>query len=357
MPAYAQLDNSGLEQRFPPDTARGRSLSLNVFSFNYFRNYEYFNKFADGLTRFGLQLRPELVYKPNRHLSLYGGIFLSKDFGEDDFHLVEPVLGIRYEKNGIRLNAGAIDPHLSHGYIEPVLDYDRSITDPLEYGMQLKFDRKRHTTDLWISWQNMIYKPSGEQEEILGGFSTSLHLLKKDGHSLSLPVQLLGWHRGGQIDTTSLPVITNLNFAAGFEYAWERSGAVEKILTKNYVAGYSSSSDESPYKKGKAIYLNAGVETKWLDAMLSYWQANKFAAPVGAPVFQSVSSNIDYPGFKQDDRRLLFLRLKKDFTLAEELFVSARLEPFWDFDGRYADYSMSLFLVYRGGFLLKSFKE
>ncbi|HYH57281.1 MAG TPA: hypothetical protein VD772_11755, partial [Anseongella sp.] len=347
LPAYAQLDNSALEQRFPPDTTSSQTLSLDLFSFNYFRNYEYFNRFADGITYYGLQLRPLLVYKPNPYLSLYGGVFLSKDFGDEDFHLTEPVLGIRYEKNGISFISGAIEPHLSHGYIEPLLDYDNSITAPVEYGTQLKFDRPRHRTDLWISWKNMIYKPSAEQEEILGGLSTSLRLLKKNGQSLSLPLQFLGWHRGGQVDTTSLPVITNLNIAAGFEYAWEREGAVKKILTRNYVAGFSSSGG-NPYKSGKAVYLNAGIETRWLDAMVSYWQANKFAAPAGAPVFQSVSSNIDYPGFKQDDRRLLFLRLKKDFTLAEELFVSARLEPFWDFDGRYADHSMSLFLVYKG---------
>src|SRR3546814_6778475 len=84
--------------------------------------------------------------------------------------------------------------------------------------------------------------------------------------------------------------------------------------------------------------------------MVSFWSGHRFSAPVGAPVFQSVSSHIDHPGLLQDDRRLLSLRLKKDFTLAEELFVSARLEPFYDFDGEYADYSMSLYLVYQGFF-------
>src|SRR3546814_7853652 len=78
----------------------------------------------------------------------------------------------------------------------------------------------------------MIYKPSGEQEEILGGVNTRLHLLKKEGHSLSLPIQMLGWHRGGQIDTTSLETITQVNLAAGIEYAWERAGAVERLFTK-----------------------------------------------------------------------------------------------------------------------------
>src|SRR3546814_908971 len=161
---------------------------------------------------------------------------------------------------------------------------------------------------------------------------------------------MLGWHRGGQIDTTSLETITQVNLAAGIEYAWEREGAVERLFTKNYLVASGNSSDLAPYKRGSALYLNAGIETQWLDAMVSFWSGHRFSAPVGAPVFQSVSSHIDHPGLLQDDRRLLFLRLKKDFTLAEELFVSARLEPFYDFDGEYADYSMSLYLVYQGFF-------
>src|SRR5690606_38442159 len=132
----------------------------------------------------------------------------SKDFGNAGFRHVKPIVGIRDEKDGVACTTGAIDPHISHGYIEPLLDYDRGITDPVEYGTQLKFDRKLHETDLWVSWRNMIYKPSGEQEEILGGVSTRLHMLKNDRHSLSFPLQILGWHRGGQIDTTSLEAVT-----------------------------------------------------------------------------------------------------------------------------------------------------
>lgn len=360
--ARAQVDNTALEQRSVNEeavdslSAGQQKLSLDVLSFNYFRNYEYFNQFADGLTYFGMQLRPQLVFTVNKHLSLYGGIMLSKDFGRHDFRDVEPVLGIRYEKNGISFINGAIDPHLSHRYVEPLFNYDRSITDPVEYGTQLKFDRPRHRSDIWISWENMIYRRSAEQEQILGGVSSELYLIRDEHRTLSIPLQVLGWHQGGQIDTTSLPVLTELNGAAGISYERLWEGAVEKLFTKNYLLGYSSSSDQSPYERGAAFYLNAGLETRWLDAMLSYWQGHRFVAPVGAPVFQSVSSHLDHLGLKQDDRRLLFLRLKKDFTLADQLLVSARLEPFWDFDGEYADYSMSLYLVYQGFFDLFRFQ-
>src|SRR3546814_10452085 len=85
----------------------------------------------------------------------------------------------------------------------------------------------------------------------------------KEGHSLSLAIQMLGWHRGRQIDTTSLETITQVNLAAGIEYAWEREGAVERLFTKNYLVASGNSSDLAPYKRGSALYLNAGIETQW----------------------------------------------------------------------------------------------
>lgn len=362
-PSQAQVDNSGLEHRYreprpdPLSLSPQQTLSLSLYSFSYFRNYEYFNEFADGLTYFGTQLKPELVFRPGKHVSLHGGVFLAKDFGASGFREVQPLLSVRYQKNGIGFITGAIDPHLSHRYIEPLLDYDKSITDPVEYGTQLKFDRPVHRTDIWLNWKHMIYKPSSEQEEILAGVNTSLHVLRKKEFELSIPIQVIGWHSGGQIDTTALSAKTLLNLATGIEFAWNRNGAVEKIFTKNYLLGFGNSEGDGPYEEGTGLYLNAGVETRWLDVLLSYWRGHRFVAPAGAPVFQSVSSHVDHPGLTRDNRSLLFLRLKKDFTLDDALFVSARLEPFWDFQGRYADYSVSLFVVYQGFFDLFRFSR
>src|SRR5690606_9625537 len=110
LPAYAQQDNDSLQHYFPPAPAQaftnGETLSLDLFSFGYFRNYEYFNDFADGLTYYGLQFRPQLIFRPNPHLALYGGAFLSKDFGEAGFRHVKPILGIRYEKDGVTFTTG-----------------------------------------------------------------------------------------------------------------------------------------------------------------------------------------------------------------------------------------------------------
>lgn len=331
-----------------------RALSLDVHNFNYFRNYEYFNDIADGLTYYGLQLSPVLTWQANEHLLLYGGVFLRQDFGNEGFRKIQPLIGIKYQKNGLSLVNGALEAHAAHRYVEPLFDYDRIITDPVEYGTQLILDRPRHHTDVWVNWENMIYKNSDEQEKIMGGISSRIRLWEEGLHRLSLPLQALLYHSGGQIDTGSLPVRTWQNYAVGLAYRWEKEGALKALHTENYFLLYRLQGEDpdNPYSSGMGAYLNAGADTRWLNLMLSYWAGNDFVAPLGAPLFQSLSSKTGREGFTQDKRNLLFLRLIKDFTLADELQVSARFEPALDLDSSQLDYSMSLYLVYRGIFEL-----
>ena len=71
--------------------------------------------------------------------------------------------------------------------------------------------------DAWIAWQKMIYKGDSAKEEIVGGFTSDLTLLKNNNWELSIPVQTLLYHAGGQIDVLEdTPISTLLNAAAGF---------------------------------------------------------------------------------------------------------------------------------------------
>ena len=50
---FAQIDNTSLENNFLSNQSNTRGVYFRMYNFNYMRNYEYFNKFADGLTYFG----------------------------------------------------------------------------------------------------------------------------------------------------------------------------------------------------------------------------------------------------------------------------------------------------------------
>ncbi|MFN5705722.1 MAG: hypothetical protein ACK45U_07710 [bacterium] len=75
---FSQVNNRLLENNI---TYTDSKFQLNVFNHNYMRNYEYFNKFADGLTYFGSILHPEIIYNADKNLSLQAGLFIRQDYG------------------------------------------------------------------------------------------------------------------------------------------------------------------------------------------------------------------------------------------------------------------------------------
>jgi hypothetical protein len=102
--------------------------------------------------------------------------------------------------------------------------------------------------------------------------------------------------------------------------------------------------------KGKAIYLNTFLNTRWFGLMFSYWRADHFDAPRGTAIYSYRS--IDNPGnvpagYK---RELFIMRLMYEREIFNGLSMSARGEHLSDFRNKTADYNYSLYLVYKGDF-------
>lgn len=353
--SFSQVDNSKLEQQFALNAKNGSGLYFNLYNFNYQRNYEYFNRIADGLTYYGLQLNPQLVYYSGKNFSAAGGVSIKKDFGDDGIRDVQPIFTIKYRKNDWTLINGTIEGNVSHRYIEPLYNYDRMITRPLEYGTQFITDSRFFYLDAWINWERMIYKPSPVQEEIAGGIASSLTLINNQKWKVELPLQFVAYHQGGQIDTIPDPLKTFLNTASGIKLQRSYSGFVRSISTENYYLTWKDFSFQKrqPYLQGNGLLLNAGVDTKLFNLVVSYWQGNGYQSVHGAPVYQSVSRHIAYPGYIEETRQLLFFRLINRFELTSNLYLDLRLEPYLDLNHPKLEFSNSLFLVYKQDFLLK----
>ena len=45
---FSQIDNTSLENNFLANQSNTPGVYFRMYNFNYMRNYEYFNKFADG---------------------------------------------------------------------------------------------------------------------------------------------------------------------------------------------------------------------------------------------------------------------------------------------------------------------
>ena len=157
-------------------------------------------------------------------------------------------------------------------------------------------------------------------------------------------------HQGGQIDNDSVnQLYVKMNAAAGLRISRSFSNQfIKEIRLEPYYLIYKeNSSSGMPFDNGNAMYLSAFVDTKYLGLMISYWNSQNFLAPRGTAIYQSQSidkPNYFIPNYK---RELLFLRLLYEKPLFDKLYLTARLEPFYDFATTGLDYSYSFYLSYK----------
>ena len=331
-------------------------IRVSVNAFTFFKNNEYFNKIVDGYTLFGTQLNPQLVYYPTKDLRLEAGVFLWKDFGNPVLQQVRPTFRATWTHNRHQFILGNIRPHLNHNYVEPLLNFERVMLKPLEEGLQYRYLGRRLFVDAWVDWLRQQYRYSNFQEELAGGISTSYRLSRPGSAvQVTLPLQLTAQHYGGQIDTLDRPLQTLFNEAVGIEARRALSGPTLRALRFNgYLLGFQDRSFTSqlPYKYGRALYLNTTLETRYADLMLSYWQGQRFIAPLGGDLYQSLSRTVGNPGFTDRDRRLLLVRLLRDFRISDAAALTVRVEPVYDFNAQLLDFSLGVYLNFRQEWLL-----
>ena len=350
--AVAIIKRRSLE---PPMRAGDLNLAINAFTF--FKDNEYFNKIVDGYTLFGTQLNPQLVYYPTKDLRLEAGIFLWKDFGNPVLQQVRPTYRATWTVKNHQFIFGNIRPHLNHNYIEPLFNFERVMLKPLEEGVQYRHLGNRLFVDVWVDWQRQQYRYSNFQEEIAGGISGSYRLTPdQSAWQVAVPFQFTATHHGGQIDTLNKPLQTLFNEALGLEVrrSFGRE-AVHAIRLNAYALGFQDHSftfGQLPFKNGTALYLNGTLETKYADVMLSYFEGEHFIAPLGGDLYQGLSRTVSDPNYTETVRRVLLLRLLRDFRISDAAALTVRVEPVYDFKSRKTDFSFGFYLNFRQEWLL-----
>jgi hypothetical protein len=361
--SFAQFNPTAIENRIRPDSNATGEVHFNFYNFNYVRNYEYSNQFHDGYTLYGTQLQPQLVYFAHPNLAIIAGAYIRKDFGDNGIHDAKPLFTLKYHKRDLTLNFGSLEGGIHHGYIEPLWDFERQITDPVQYGTQLIVEKEKFKLDAWIAWQKMIYSPSPVKEQIIGGLTTESTLLQRSGWKLSIPVQFLAYHKGGQIDLLKdVPLQTLFNGATGFKLHKGLGRNVREIYTDNYVAVYKefSPTKTQAYQGGFGLWLNAGMETRFGSLVASYWKGNNFMTIKGMPLYESVSSTLYDFGYKESNRSILLLRYAYQKELIPNLYLDVRVEPHIDLGTSRTEslqFQHSFFLTYKEDFRLFKIKK
>ena len=354
----AQLNNNTLETFQHLDSTKSQQLSFQFESFSYIKNNEYFLKVADGYTLFGNIFSPKMVFQPAPNVQIEAGIFTRKDFGNTAFTSVQPIFTVKIQKEHSQFLFGNLEGQLNHHLIEPMMNPERVILNRQETGLQYTKRKKNTFFDSWIDWQKMIYNGSDFKEEIFAGLSWNKKLIAKPNFYLSIPIQLTFQHRGGQTTKDTGQVITNINTAIGMEAEWRMKGFLQKIRIQNYFVGYRQNSNYHPFfPDGSGIYLNLTAESKFINIMLSYWNSTGYMSDAGGDLYQSVGRTYNYGKVVEKYRNILIIRAMRDWKIIDNLYLTFRFEPYFDFNNKDFEHSESLFLTYRQRFELGSRKK
>lgn len=352
----AQLDNRRFEQRSTINPADSNALFFGINTLAFTKNNEYFNDIADGYTLFGYQLNPYFSYNPTPNFKINAGVYMQKDFGADGYVEIAPTFSFKYLHGNAKIIFGNLEGSTSHRLIEPLMDFERLLTNRLENGLQLILEKDNLFLDGWVDWQNMIYKGDFDQEQVTGGLSFNYRLLDTERLDLWVPVQFVVMHRGGQIDSTPAPLQTYTNAALGLTLEHTNDdGFIRNFRLDNYYVYNKDFSFDRllPYEDGSGWYLNGSISTTAdLDIMVSYWRGHEFISIMGGQLYPSVSSTYKSPNAIEEIRQLLMLRFTHSLKVTDKIYLTTRFEPFYDLENSKFEFSHGFYINYSSDFFL-----
>ena len=342
----------------------GRTLNFRIESSSFFKNNEYFNNFAYGYTGLGFYLKPTLEYYFTQSLKVSAGVYLLKYSGRDHFTQVIPIFSVQYKMaKSLELVMGNIYGTANHQLAEPLFRYDRYFQQHIEYGFQFLLNTATIHSDLWLSWEHFIMVGDTAQEQLVVGNSTVFRVLRRPrGLSVSIPLQFLVAHKGGQLApaphkpmSTIFNGLTGLNLTYRFNEKSRITFKPQFLLYEGLHLPKSGEPNAQPFKNGWGSYTTLTYQYRRLHVMAGYWYAERFISPHGEYLFQSVSEI--YPSYSQEKRQLLTTKLWLAKTIYRSIKLEARFESYYDLKRHNLDYSYGLYIVMNESFFLARYKR
>ena len=105
----------------------------------------------------------------------------------------------------------------NHWLSYPIFNNELNYTSDPENGVQVLYENKYYTSDVWLNWQSFIFENENQQEMFVFGYSSRTKLPTLFGRlDFSVPLFFLAQHRGGEINSSeSKGVKTASNYGTG----------------------------------------------------------------------------------------------------------------------------------------------
>jgi len=359
----AQIDYPTFKSEIPVIPADSQRLSFNLYNFNYVNNSEWFGNIPLSGTLFGYEIIPELEYQISPKLVLKGGLYLQQEFGRPHYTTVDPTFTVKYKTKHASFLIGTLEGNNNHQYIEPIYDYKLIINERLENGFQFKVDTKPYSHDFFINWRVAIHPGDDFKEQFDIGYVSRFNLINNKKFNLSIPLQFLYSHKGGQYDSLHTPLQSLVNTAIGPSVTLKLDHKLlKRIVFDNYYVNYKDVSGQKlqPFNEGNAFLSHLLFDFKNVGIDLRYWNAEGYIGPRGMALFQSVSEK--YPGLVEKHRELLIVSFIYDKEIYKNVYFDFRIIPYKDFiekisSGTGLEYSYEMYLKYDLKFNISKIKN
>jgi hypothetical protein len=335
------------------------ALLLNIENHNFLKNNEYFGDYIEGETLLGYDFEPSLIYYPGSRIRLKAGVHMKKYSGVESFTNVMPILSAHaILADSLQMILGSLRGNVQHQMLEPIFDTEFLYTDPVENGIQFLYHNNWFKGDMWVNWEQFIFKGDTIPEMLTFGLSSSFQIFSNDQSRWSIPLQLMVFHRGGQTSNFDESMLTLNNGATGFTY--EQDLALRYIKKIQINAQYLWFADLTekwglPFTHGYAWYPSVVLSNQNVQLMGGYFYGNNYASPKGSQLFQSVSNY--NPNVYSPERQLLTAKFAYHYPLAKGVNVSALADVYYDLVAGNMEYAYGVSLHVNPQFFIAKLPE
>lgn len=292
-----------------------RPFCWNVDAMAFFKDNEFRGEKTQGYTFPGFNVTPKLVWRPFGGIGFEAGLNILYFWGSSQYpyglynpvaaqysekttpFMLTPWLRIRWSFTpDLHLVLGSLCNNRNHDLPLPLYNDEWCYSARPESGLQMLFDHKYVSADLWVNWQRYIFFNDPAQEQILAGLSVRPYAVNDlDGWQVSFPVHFVGKHCGGEITDRNHCIQTMLNGAAGLSLRRNFGGGLRYVAAECYALGYHQTADTLyPFDYGWAGYASLAANYRGVLLSLSHWVSSDFVSMMGSPHFGNASTYYDH---------------------------------------------------------------
>lgn len=389
----AQREPERNQMDYRLDSARTRSLYLDIDNLLFFKNNEFDGTVMKGYTLPGAWVNPKVAYQPlpslkveaGVYMLMYSGAYKYPNYAYQDIskwkgrHYQNGIHMLPYFRGQLKLGnfnivLGDLYGGYNHRLMMPMYNPELNLTADPESGFQLLYDDTHFHLDTWINWQSFIFDEDTHQEAFIAGLSSEVRFNSQQSKlHLYLPAQVVLQHRGGEQDDDTGNVQTLMNSAVGLGLLWNvgETGLRRLNWETSWLGYYQQAGTLWPFDYGMGVYTRLKADFKYWSVQTGAFTCDEFISLLGNPHFGAVSTK--YMGGYYDERPFTgFLVVDYSRTYAKLYSFGVKGEMYYQrynrlvYDGDETQnksrkhnlgISLGVYLRLNLSFLLKNFRQ